>query len=167
MKLAIKKPQGVFWKTDLNHEDIHQMLEAGKITEEWLICGQGEAKDAVLISEFLADPSKLKPCQNPQKVVVKTKEPDWNVLLPWFALAYIPMVFLVCFLSTDGFILFAYSGFALLVLIPLYAIVIGKLTAKRIKRGTNTAKITLFQIFSLGVLIFWFLFVVNFDGSPV
>ena len=143
------------------------MLEAGKITEEWLICRQGEAKDAVLISEFLADPSKLKPCQNPQKDEFKTKEPDWNVLLPWFALAYIPMVFLVCLLSTDGFILFAYSGFALLVLIPLYAIVIGKLTAKRIKQGTNTAKITLFQIFSLGVLIFWFLFVANFDGSPV
>ena len=67
MKLAIKKPKGVFWKTDLNHEDIHQMLEAGNITEEWLICGQGEAKDAVLISEFLENPSKLKPCQNPQK----------------------------------------------------------------------------------------------------
>ena len=44
MKLAIKKPNGVFWKTDLNHEDIHQMLEAGKITEEWLICGQGKRK---------------------------------------------------------------------------------------------------------------------------
>ena len=35
MKLAIKKPMGVFWKTDLNHEDIQQMLETGKITEEW------------------------------------------------------------------------------------------------------------------------------------
>ena len=67
MKLAIKKPMGVFWKTDLNHEDIHQMLEAGKITEEWLICEQGEAKDAVLISEFLADPSKLKTLSKPSK----------------------------------------------------------------------------------------------------
>ena len=65
-----------------------------------------------------------------------------------------------------GFILFAYSGFVASA-DPLYLIVIGKLTAKRIKRGTNTAKITLFQIFSLGVLIFWFLFVVNFGGSPV
>ena len=45
MKLAIKKPMGVFWKTDLNHEDIHQMLETGKITEEWLvICERGKRK---------------------------------------------------------------------------------------------------------------------------
>ena len=167
MKLAIKKPKGVFWKTDLNHEDIHQMLEAGNITEEWLICGQGEAKDAVLISEFLENPSKLKPCQNPQKDEFKTKEPEWNIFLPWCALAYIPMVFIVCFGSSDPFSFFVFSGFALLVLIPLYAIVIGILTAKRIKQGTNTAKITLFQIFSLGVLIFWFLFVANFGGSPV
>ena len=103
MKLAIKKPKGVFWKTDLNHEDIHQMLEAGNITEEWLICGQGEAKDAVLISEFLENPSKLKPCQNPQKDEFKTKEPEWNIFLPWCALAYIPMVFIVCFGSSDPF----------------------------------------------------------------
>ena len=73
--------------------------------------------------------------------------------------------FSVFFKSRSFYLVF--SGFALLVLIPLYAIVIGKLTAKRIKRGTQHGKDNLFQIFSLGVLIFWFLFVANFDGSPV
>jgi len=57
MKLAIKKPKAVFWKTDLRVEDIQKMLQAGKITEEWLVCPQGEVGDAVLISEFLANPS--------------------------------------------------------------------------------------------------------------
>ena len=57
MKLAIKKPKAVFWKTDLSFEDIQKMLQAGKITKEWLVCPQGEAGDAVLISEFLANPS--------------------------------------------------------------------------------------------------------------
>ena len=56
MKLAIKKPGAVFWKTDLSFEDIQKMLQAGKITKEWLVCPQGEAGDAVLISEFLGDP---------------------------------------------------------------------------------------------------------------
>ena len=57
MKLAIKKLEAVFWKTDLSVEDIQKMLQAGKITEEWLVCPQGEVGDAVLISEFLANPS--------------------------------------------------------------------------------------------------------------
>ena len=53
MKLAIKKPKAVFWKTDLRVEDIQKMLQAEKITEEWLVCPQGEVGDAVLISSFL------------------------------------------------------------------------------------------------------------------
>ena len=57
MKLAIKKLEAVFWKTDLSVEDIQKMLQAGKITEEWLVCPQGEVGDAVLISDFLANPS--------------------------------------------------------------------------------------------------------------
>ena len=57
MKLAIKKLEAVFWKTDLSVEDIQKMLQDGKITEEWFVCPQGEVGDAVLISEFLANPS--------------------------------------------------------------------------------------------------------------
>jgi hypothetical protein len=38
MKLAIKKPEAVSWKTDLSFEDIQKMRQAGKITEEWLVC---------------------------------------------------------------------------------------------------------------------------------
>ena len=78
MKLAIKKPKAVFWKTDLRVEDIQKMLQAEKITEEWLVCPQGEVGDAVLISEFLANPSIFfesifKSYSHEQKDEAKTK----------------------------------------------------------------------------------------------
>ena len=73
MKLAIKKPKAVFWKTDLSFEDIQKMRQAGKITEEWLVCPQGEAGDAVLISEFLANPSIFKSNSHEKKDESKTK----------------------------------------------------------------------------------------------
>ena len=73
MKLAIKKPKAVFWKTDLRVEDIQKMLQAEKITEEWLVCPQGQAGDAVLISEFLANPSIFKSYSHEQKDEAKTK----------------------------------------------------------------------------------------------
>jgi hypothetical protein len=174
MKLAIKKPEAVFWKTDLSFEDIQKMLQAGKITEEWLVCPQGEAGDAVLISEFLGNPSIFKSNSHEKKEESKTKpkKKDWNVLLPCWALAYFPIVFLVAplFLIGDpfvGYLVFVYSGTALLVLIPIYAFIICILTVNRIKNGTNTTKITLFQLFTLVVWIFWLVFVVTFGGSPV
>ena len=73
MKLAIKKLEAVFWKTDLSVEDIQKMLQAGKITEEWLVCPQGEVGDAVLISEFLANPSIFKSNSHEKKDESKTK----------------------------------------------------------------------------------------------
>jgi len=174
MKLAIKKPKAVFWKTDLSFEDIQKMLQAGKITQEWLVCPQGEAGDAVLISEFLANPSIFKSNSHEKKEESKTKpkKKDWNVLLPCWALAYFPIVFLAgpLFLIGDpfvGYLVFVFSGAALLVLIPIYAVIIGILTVNRIKNGTNTTKITLFQLFTLVVWIFWLVYVVTFGGSPV
>ena len=73
MKLAIKKLETVFWKTDLSVEDIQKMLQAGKITEEWLVCPQGEVGAAVLISEFLANPSIFKSHSHEKKDESKTK----------------------------------------------------------------------------------------------
>ncbi len=174
MKLAIKKPKGVFWKTDLSFEDIQKMLQTGKITKEWLVCPQGEAGDAVLISEFLANRSIFKSNSNKKKEESKTKpkKKDWNVLLPCWAIAYFPIVFLAgsLFLIGDpfaGYLVFVFSGAALLVLIPAYAVIISILTVKRIKNRTNTTKITLFQLFPLIVWIFWLVYVVTFGGSPV
>ena len=48
MKLAIKKPKAVFWKTDLRVEDIQKMLQAERITEEWLVCPQGDGAKSIL-----------------------------------------------------------------------------------------------------------------------
>ena len=73
MKLAIKKLEAVFWKTDLSVEDIQKMIQAGKITEEWLVCPQGEVGNAVLISEFLAKPSIFKSNPDEKKDESKTK----------------------------------------------------------------------------------------------
>ena len=102
----------------------------------------------------------------------RPKKKDLNVLLPCWALAYFPIVFVVGSLSAigdpaGGFIVFAFSGAALLVLIPAYAVGIWKLTAKRTKNGTNTTKITLFQLLPLVVYIFLLVSVFTFGGSPV
>ena len=173
MKLAIKKPKRVFWKTDLSFEDIQKRLQAGKITEDWLVCPLGEAGDAVSISEFLADPSIFKKNSNKKKEASKSKpkKKDLNVLLPCWALAYFPIVFLLGTLfsivdSFGGYYVFVFSGMALLVLIPAYAVIIIKLTLKRIKNRTNTVKITLFQLSPLILLIFFLVSVLTFGGSP-
>ena len=173
MKLAIKKPKRVFWKTDLSFEDIQKMLQVGKITEDWLVCPLGEAGDAVSISEFLADPSIFKKKSNKKKEASKSKpkKKDLNVLLPCWALAYFPIVFLLGTLfsivdSFGGYYVFVFSGMALLVLIPAYAVIIIKLTLKRIKNRTNTVKITLFQLSPLILLIFFLVSVLTFGGSP-
>ena len=183
MKLAIKKPKRVFWKTDLSFEDIQKMLQAGKITEDWLVCPLGEAGDAVSISEFLANPSIFKTKSTKKKEASKSKpkkkeaskskpkKQDLNVLLPCLALAYFPIVFLLGTLfsivdSFGGYYVFVFSGMALLVLIPAYAVIIIKLTLKRIKNRTNTVKITLFQLSPLILLIFFLVSVLTFGGSP-
>jgi len=173
MKLAIKKPKRVFWKTDLSFEDIQKMLQAGKITEGWLVCPLGEAGDAVSIFEFLANPSifKTKSTKKKEAPKSKPKKKDLNVLLPCLALAYFPIVFLLGTLfsivdSFGGYYVFVLSGMALLVLIPAYAVIIIKLTLKRIKNRTNTVKITLFQLSPLILLIFFLVSVLTFGGSP-
>ena len=102
----------------------------------------------------------------------KPKMKGVNVLLPCLALAYLPFVYLVGTVasnadSTGGFVVFVFSGMALLVLIHAYAVTILKLTGNRIKNGTNTTRMTLFQIFPLIVYIFLLVAVLTFEGSPV
>ena len=101
----------------------------------------------------------------------KPKKKDVNVLLPWWALAYFPIMFLVGALFSIGdpfgkFYVFVFSGMALLVLTPAYAVITILLTVKRIKNNTNTIKITLFQLCPLIIYIFWLVTVLTFGGSP-
>ena len=93
------------------------------------------------------------------------------MLLPCWALAYFPIVFLAgaLFASGDpfgGYYVFIFSGAALLVLTPTYAVIISIMTAKRIKNDTNTTKITLFQLLPLIVYVYWLVTVLSFGGSP-
>jgi len=102
----------------------------------------------------------------------KPKKKDVNVLLPCWALAYFPIMFLAGALFSIGdpfgkFYVFVFSGMALLVLTPTYAVITSILTIKRIKNGSNTIKITLFQLLPLIVYIFWLVAVLTFGGSPV
>lgn len=101
----------------------------------------------------------------------KPKKKDVNVLLPCWALAYFPIMFLAGALFSIGdpfgkFYVFVFSGMALLVLTPAYAVIISILTAKRIRNGTNTTKITLFQLLPLIVYVYWLVTVLSFGGSP-
>ncbi len=68
--------------------------------------------------------------------------------------------------SFGGYYVFVFSGAALLVLIPAYAVIISILTAKRIRNGTNTTKITLFQPLPLIIYAYWLVAVLSFGGSP-
>ena len=114
------------------------------------------------------------PFDEVNKVASKPKpmKKDVNVLLPCLALAYFPIMFLAGALFSIGdpfgkFYVFVFSGMALLVLAPTYAVITSILTAKRIQNGTNTIKITLFQLFPLIVYIWWLVTVLTFGGSPV
>ena len=113
------------------------------------------------------------PSEKVKKAESKTKPKgkDWNVLMPCWALAYFPIVFLAGALLASGdpfgaYYVFVFSGVALLVLTPAYAVIISILTAKRIRNGTNTTKITLFQLLPLIIYVYWLVTVLSFGGSP-
>jgi hypothetical protein len=113
------------------------------------------------------------PSEKVKKAESKTKPKgkDWNVLMPCWALAYFPIVFLAGALLASGdpfgaYYVFVFSGVALLVLTPAYAVIISILTAKRIRNGTNTTKITLFQLLPLIIYAYWLVAVLSFGGSP-
>ena len=95
-----------------------------------------------------------------------------NWLIPSFALGYVPFVGFLsgCTRFADDQFLpykfFVFSTLALLVLLPLYAVILVWLTLQRIKNETNTLAVTMFQRLSFIVLLFYFLLGLTFNGSP-
>ena len=91
-------------------------------------------------------------------------------ILPLFAYAYVPLLFILGpLMDDDGFdryYLFVYSGVLLLFLIPGYLIALVWLTRRRLKQGNNTPALTLFQILALFPLLSWLFLVLTFNGSP-
>ena len=64
----------------------------------------------------------------------KAKPHPANWWIPWLAYGYVPLVIGLLF-SSGSFGLFILSGFALLFLLPVYGLVILKLTAQRNQQG--------------------------------
>ena len=95
----------------------------------------------------------------------KAKPDPIHWQIPWLGYGYVPLVIGLLF-SSGSFGLFILSGFALLFLLPVYGLVILKLTAQRNQQGANSLGLTLFQILSMVLPILWLLFVMNFTGSP-
>ena len=95
----------------------------------------------------------------------KAKPDPIHWQIPWLGYGYVPLVIGLLF-SSGSFGLFILSGFALLFLLPVYGLVILKLTAQRNQQGANSLGLTLFQILSMVLPILWLLFVMNFNGSP-
>ena len=132
-----------------------------------LCCSGVSRKLSLRLREISLPSEKVKKAESK----TKPKRKDLNVLLPCWALAYFPIVFLAgaLFASGDpfgGYYVFIFSGAALLVLTPTYAVIISIMTAKRIKNDTNTTKITLFQLLPLIVYVYWLVTVLSFGGSP-
>lgn len=121
------------------------------------------------LSLLLREISLLSESVNKEEPQTKPTKKAFDVLLPCLALAYLPFVFLVGTVSdgVDSYIVFVLSGAALLVLLPAYAVTIVLRAKERIRNGTNTPRITLFQIFPLAVFIIWIIAVLSFGGSPV
>ncbi len=95
----------------------------------------------------------------------KAKPDPIHWQIPWLGYGYVPLVIGLLF-SSGSFGLFILSGFALLFLLPVYGLVILKLTAQRNQQGANSLGLTLFQVLSMVLPILWLLFVMNFTGSP-
>ena len=94
----------------------------------------------------------------------KVKSHPANWLVPWLGYGYVPLVIGLISISEgiDRFYILFNSAFALLLLLPVYALVILGLTAQRTLRKTNSIGLTLFQILSMVLPILWLLFVMNF-----
>ena len=94
-----------------------------------------------------------------------------NWLIPNLAIGYVPFFFVLMFLPSDdpfnAYYAFVYSGLILMYAIPIYAIILIWNTVKRVRNGTNTVAVTLYQLFSFIILIGWLITVATFNGSPV
>ena len=98
----------------------------------------------------------------------KAKPHPANWWIPWLGYGYVPLVIGLISISEgiDRFYILFNSAFALLLLLPVYALVILGLTAQRTLRKTNSVGLTVFQILSMVLPILWLFLVMNFNGSP-
>ena len=94
----------------------------------------------------------------------KAKPHPFHWWIPWLGYGYVPLVIGLISISEgiDRFYILFNSAFALLLLLPVYALVILGLTAQRTLRKTNSIGLTLFKILSMVLPILWLLFVMNF-----
>ena len=94
----------------------------------------------------------------------KAKPHPANWWIPWLGYGYVPLVIGLISISEgiDRFYILFNSAFALLLLLPVYALVILGLTAQRTLRKTNSIGLTMSQILSMVLPILWLLFVMNF-----
>lgn len=100
-------------------------------------------------------------------VTEQSKHERLNWVLPSLALGYVPFVFLLSFASpVDNYSLTMLSGVALLALLPIHTVILIWLTRQRIKNGTNTIGLTLFQLISFIVPLLFLIAVLSFNGSP-
>ena len=94
------------------------------------------------------------------------------LLIPKIALAYVPFVVFLLFLTSlgsdafAGYYLFLNSGACLLLLLPLYAVYLVRLTWQRYKDWTLTLSVLIFHILSFIVPLSWLFAVLGFSGSP-
>lgn len=105
---------------------------------------------------------------DPQPIKLTNAQLDW--LLPSLAIGYVPLIFALMFLSSSdsfsAYYVFVYSGLFLIPAIPIYTIILILNAVKRFRHGTNTVAVTLHQLFSFIILIFWLMSVMTFNGSP-
>ena len=93
-----------------------------------------------------------------------------NWKLPAGAIGFMAIGFLLFVLAAasggDRFTLFIFSGLTMFLATPVYGAFVVWLTIQRIRTGTNTLIIMLFQLFVLGIMGWWVFVVVTFNGSP-
>ena len=94
------------------------------------------------------------------------------LLIPKIALGYVPFVWFFIFLTSLGsdtfaaYNIFISSGMFLVILLPLYAVYLVRLTWQRFKTGTLDLYVSIFHILSFIVPFAWLLLVATFSGSP-
>ncbi len=94
------------------------------------------------------------------------------LLIPKIALGYVPFVWFFLFLTSlgsdafAGYNIFISSGMFLVILLPLYAVYLVRLTWQRFKNGTLDLYVSIFHILSFIVPLTWLLLVATFSGSP-
>ena len=94
------------------------------------------------------------------------------LLIPKIALAYVPFVVFMLFLTSlgsdafAGYSIFLSSGACLFVFLPLYAVYLVRLTWQRYKDGTLTLSVFIIHILSFMLPFTWFLLFATFSGSP-